>query len=250
MTDQPSLKSAIANLLSTLQGKIVSLLAIIALVLGIIAEAINIHISWEENTIKTIEAERQRQKASVSLRPIAGKMSKEAMTQQLCNDYEMRVEKPSFLHCEEDGLKEQAEAEFELRHYDDSFDHYQKYAAAIQAFEIKASGKAGKLTQSVLSSLSFHALFARNFNEALAASERSSELSASDLMSKTNQAHALMFLGRNAEAKALYLAHRYKSMGGHNWNYYVLDDYKQFRAAGLIAPLMADIETLLKEGSK
>ena len=51
-----------------------------------------------------------------------------------------------------------------------------------------------------------------------------------------------MFLGRTAEAKAAYVAHRGEKIGEHDWNYYIADDFKQFRAAGLSHPFMTDIE--------
>jgi len=42
---------------------------------------------------------------------------------------------------------------------------------------------------------------------------------------KFGQRHALMFLGRTAEAKTVYLAHRGEKMGQHDWNYYIAMRY-------------------------
>ena len=44
----------------------------------------------------------------------------------------------------------------------------------------------------------------------LTAADRAHALLPDDLVIETNRAHALMFLGRQEEAKALYLAHKGK----------------------------------------
>ena len=57
------------------------------------------------------------------------------------------------------------------------------------------------------------------------------------------RAHALMFLGRGEEAKALYLAHKGEvSMSGKLWEQVIVEDFAKFREAGLTHPMMADIE--------
>ena len=62
-----------------------------------------------------------------------------------------------------------------------------------------------------------------------------------------NRVHALMFLGRAEDAKALYLAHK----GGQvisgrgfptTWERAIAEDFAEFRKAGLTHPMMAEIE--------
>ena len=59
------------------------------------------------------------------------------------------------------------------------------------------------------------------------------------------RAHALMFLGRGEEAKALYLAYKGKPLPGQHgrlWERAIVLDFAEFRKAGLTHPMMADIE--------
>src|SRR5208337_4900888 len=58
----------------------------------------------------------------------------------------------------------------------------------------------------------------------------------------TNRAHALMFLGRDAEARALYLAHKGEPLNGKTWEQVIADDFGLLRKAGLANPLMAAVE--------
>jgi hypothetical protein len=62
---------------------------------------------------------------------------------------------------------------------------------------------------------------------------------------ETNRAHALMFLERGEQAKALYLAHKGKPLSEQDdrlWERVIADDFAEFRKAGLTHPMMADIE--------
>ena len=62
-----------------------------------------------------------------------------------------------------------------------------------------------------------------------------------------NRAHALMFLGRTAEAKAIYLAHRGEKDGskdGAIWDEDVKSDLAEFRKAGMVNPLTDEIEAV------
>jgi hypothetical protein len=60
--------------------------------------------------------------------------------------------------------------------------------------------------------------------------------------SKSNRAHALMFLGRGEDCKALYLAYKGKPVSGQLWERGIVEDFAEFRKAGLTHPMMADIE--------
>jgi hypothetical protein len=69
-----------------------------------------------------------------------------------------------------------------------------------------------------------------------------------DLAIETNRAHALMFLERREEAKALYLTHKGKPISEQNrrlWERVIVEDFAQFREVGLTHPMMADIENVL-----
>jgi WD40 repeat protein/energy-coupling factor transporter ATP-binding protein EcfA2 len=59
-----------------------------------------------------------------------------------------------------------------------------------------------------------------------------------------NRAHALMFLGRTEEARAVYLAHRGTQTPGGLWEAAALDDFRNYRKWGREHPLMTEIEQL------
>ena len=110
----------------------------------------------------------------------------------------------------------------------------------------------GAETAEVLSDVAFCSLFVREFPKALAASDRGHTLDPHNLIIETNRAHALMFMGREDEAKALYLAHKgeplYQNDKGEPlwnselWERGIADDFEKFRKAGLTSPMMPDIE--------
>jgi hypothetical protein len=62
----------------------------------------------------------------------------------------------------------------------------------------------------------------------------------------TNRAHALMFAGSTEEARSLYLKYRGKKdvWNGKSWETAILEDFAEFRKAGLTNPLMDEIEKL------
>ena len=66
---------------------------------------------------------------------------------------------------------------------------------------------------------------------------------------ETNRAPALMFLGYDEAAKALYLAHKGQRMSDEDnrfdnrlWEGVIGQDFAEFRKAGLTHPMMGDIE--------
>ena len=139
-----------------------------------------------------------------------------------------------------------AKEAFEAGRYDEAFKVARANASAAQAFEIQTSGKAGDLTASGLSRLSWYALFARQYATALDAAERSIKLKPDDLEPETNRAHALMFLGRATEAKTIYVAHKGEPLNGKKWEEVIADDFVQLRKVGIESPLMAEIEAAFK----
>jgi TPR repeat protein len=122
-----------------------------------------------------------------------------------------------------------------------------RYAEALQLQEALAAkmveGKAAKETAQALNSVAWYGLFAREFTKALTVAERAHALLPDELAIETNRAHALMFLGREKESKALYLAHRGKPIGqdGELWERAIAEDFAEFRKAGLTHPTMVPL---------
>jgi tetratricopeptide (TPR) repeat protein len=98
-----------------------------------------------------------------------------------------------------------------------------------------------------LGSLSFILLFNRHPEEALNCAREALALDPSALWVETNRAHALLFLGRFDEAKAIYLANKDKKVQNQIFAAAVRNDFTQFRKSGINIPAMKDIEALLKE---
>jgi len=114
----------------------------------------------------------------------------------------------------------------------------QDYARAREWFE-KAADKGDEHAPIVA------ALLAREFTKALAFADRARSLFPDDLIFESYRAHALMFLGRGEESKALYLAHKGEPVSGWDgklWERVIVGAFSDFREAGLTHPMMADIE--------
>jgi tetratricopeptide (TPR) repeat protein len=120
-------------------------------------------------------------------------------------------------------------------------------AARSEREEIDAKGAAGAATASAMGSLAWYALFAREFDQALRSSQRGAALAPDLVWIRTNLAHALMFLGRADEARAIFLQNRGKRLGDREWEQVVLEDFGIFRQARLSAPLMDEIEIALAQ---
>ena len=101
----------------------------------------------------------------------------------------------------------------------------------------------------VLGEASWYHLLARQFTEAKATAEEAFALDQSQLWVLTNAAHAEMFLGNTEAALTLHRRYRAESVNsrGQTWRQAILDDFAQFRKAGLEHPLMPTIERLLAE---
>jgi tetratricopeptide (TPR) repeat protein len=118
-------------------------------------------------------------------------------------------------------------------------------AAKEEAAETKRDGKPGKETAGALGGVSGYALLARDFTKALTVAERAHALHPGNLNIEANRAYALMFLGREEEAKSLYLAHKREPVEEEDnklWERVVATDFADLRKAGLTHPMMADIE--------
>jgi TPR repeat protein len=135
--------------------------------------------------------------------------------------------------------------------YDDALRLVEARAAGVEDAEVKQGGKPGQQTARILQNIAWRALFVRDFAKALDASSRSMLLDPDGgVTSDVNRAHALMFLGRTEEARALYSKHKGERLGQGGdqlWDTIIVEDFAQLRKAGLEHPLMAEVETLLKE---
>ena len=95
-----------------------------------------------------------------------------------------------------------------------------------------------------LGNLAYRFVLARDFAKTLEAAEEAISLAPGAIWLYTNRAHALMFLGRVDEARALYIQYR-GTKNVHDeksWETTILDDFADLRKAGLTNPLMDEIE--------
>ena len=88
------------------------------------------------------------------------------------------------------------------------------------------------------------AVLAHDFATALDAADQATALAPQTTWLYAGRAHALMFLGRVDEARALYLKYRGEKsvMAGKSWDAIILEGFAALRKAGLTAPLMDEIE--------
>jgi len=120
-----------------------------------------------------------------------------------------------------------------------------QYAAAIKD-EQKAIGLDPKNGR-YYSNLGWCELFNRKPRESITASLKALKLSPDDpVMIKANLAHAYLFNNQFEKAKALYLENKgAKFHDGQAFSQAVLDDFKEFKDAGITHPDMEKIKALL-----
>jgi tetratricopeptide (TPR) repeat protein len=101
-----------------------------------------------------------------------------------------------------------------------------------------------------LGGLAYSFVLAQAFAQALEAADQAIALAPNKIWLYTNRAHALMFLGRIDEARALYQQYRgVKNVWrGKSWETAILEDFADLRMAGLTQPLMDEIEKALNAG--
>jgi TPR repeat protein len=135
----------------------------------------------------------------------------------------------------------------EAGRYPEALQMQEALASKVEAVETKREGKPGEETAWALRNVAWYAVFAREFVKALTVSDRAHALLPDDLTIEPKRAHALMFLeGREEDAKALYLAHKGEviSLGEDAWPWEsaIAAEFAELRKAGLMHPMMADIE--------
>ena len=92
--------------------------------------------------------------------------------------------------------------------------------------------------------MAFRLVLAHDFARALEAADVAISYAPDLTWLYTNRAHALMFLSRTSEARALYLKYRGQKdvEDGKSWENVILGDFAELQKAGLTRPLMTEIE--------
>jgi hypothetical protein len=95
-----------------------------------------------------------------------------------------------------------------------------------------------------IGTLAYRFVLARDFATALDAADLAISNMPSAIWLYTNRAHALMFLGRIDEARALYLRYRREKDAhkGKSWIAIILRDFAELRNAGRSNSLMDQME--------
>jgi hypothetical protein len=91
----------------------------------------------------------------------------------------------------------------------------------------------------------FSFILAHDFTDALDAANQAIAAAPNETWLYLIRAHALMFLGQTAQARALYVKYRGQKIpeaGGKLWEAVVVGDFTTLRAANLTNPLMDEIE--------
>jgi tetratricopeptide (TPR) repeat protein len=141
-----------------------------------------------------------------------------------------------------DVLKAQGKLDEALRAYRDSLAIIEGLAAASPSnaqWQRDLQFSVGRV-----GGIAYNFILARSFATALEAADQAISLAPEKVWLYTNRAHALMFLDRVDEARSLYLKYRgqQKVSGDQSWEAAILEDFAEFRKAGLIHPLMDEIE--------
>ena len=143
-----------------------------------------------------------------------------------------------------DALVAQGKLDEAQKSYQDSIAIVTRLAAADPG----SSERQSDLQFSVgrIENLAYSFILARNFAKALEASNLLGSLAPNTPLA--NRAHALMFLGRVNEARALYLRYRGENVQGGSWETVVLQEFAELRKARLTHPLMDEIKRRFAAG--
>jgi tetratricopeptide (TPR) repeat protein len=141
-----------------------------------------------------------------------------------------------------DVLVAQGKLEEALKVHRDSFAIAERLAAADRSNRQWQSLLQGSIRS--IGGLAYEFILARDFTKALEASDLVISIASNEIWLYTNRAHALLFLGRVDEARALYLRYRGEKnvVSDKSWETVVLEDFAELRKARLTHPLMGEIE--------
>ena len=136
------------------------------------------------------------------------------------------------------GNREEARAT-----YNEVFAIEEKLASVIEKTEVKSYGAPGRATASAFGNVAWYALLARNPAKALFAASQALAITPDEAWVRINLAHALLLLGRAAEAKALY--EQVSAIPNKPWRQIIVEDFGKLRKAGVTHSLMLTIEAAI-----
>jgi CHAT domain-containing protein len=129
--------------------------------------------------------------------------------------------------------------------FPDALTMSERWAKQVQ-LSATAKGTSSGDIAAAFGNVAWLALLARRPATALAASERALALAPDHVWLATNYAHALLFLGRRAAAKAVYLRHKGEDVPDHGkWEAVIGADFAELREHGIVDKQMVDIERAL-----
>jgi tetratricopeptide (TPR) repeat protein len=102
---------------------------------------------------------------------------------------------------------------------------------------------ARQLSVSDVGVLVFNSIVSKKVADALTVADQAIAIAPEVVVLYAKRAHALMFLGRTDEARAIYLQHLGEKniADGKSWEDVILGDFAQFRKGGFVRPLMDEI---------
>jgi tetratricopeptide (TPR) repeat protein len=154
--------------------------------------------------------------------------------------------KKALLELEKQVPALQLKAANETGRYVEALALQEQIAARVEGEETKFAGKPGNNTAGELANVAWQALLAGEPDKAIAACERSLALQPGDPVAEINRAHALMYLDRGVEARAIYEAHKADLFPDNkSWPQVMVEDFAELRKARREHPLMAEIEAAL-----
>jgi len=154
------------------------------------------------------------------------------------------------------SLKTNPNDETALHYLPGVFYNMHRYPEAVEAGknriahllrENKHDAESSQTLNSAYGSLSWYQLLAGDFAGALASTDAALKLESGDLVATMNRAHALLFLGREKEAEAIYVANVGKKMDSDQpWDEGVLDDLTSLENERFMNADVARIRTLMR----
>ena len=134
-----------------------------------------------------------------------------------------------------------AEKAFAAGQYKEAYNFAKQQRELVEQMDTEDGKLPGDATAGVLISEAWYAIFGEDYERALAASERAAKIEPTKIEALIKKAHALMFLGREDEAKALYFSHRGERIDDkRTWNEAVLADMASLSDRAYF-PIMADV---------
>jgi tetratricopeptide (TPR) repeat protein len=134
------------------------------------------------------------------------------------------------------------------KRFSDAVEHQMQFCHAVEREETKRDGKAGSRTALHLTRLAWLSFEAGNYVRCLEIADRAAMLFPPSLETEAYRAHALMFLGQQDEAGAVYLRHRGEKIDEYPWEQVISEQFSSMRADGQLHPQMEQIEHVLGSG--